>query len=217
MDQYLTTYKKDYPWPATRYKHRIALLKEYDSCKCHDRPREVKPLVRCGDDYDWSRTGPMGRLLDPKLHPAKTGPHPETEATRFDQPATYMRKSTPIDEVIKRVDEDRLKTTYQLDYSEKATALMDKPFTEPCVTKQEEVKDIDCRPSAKVKLLKITSQVDKERTDKKKVSKTEDEETRLLPWRSEYQDTVSKLGHSIMKYQIHHSSSTITRPLLCKN
>lgn len=96
---------------------------------------------------------------------------------------------------------------------------MDKPFTEPCVTKQEEVKDTDCRPSAKVKLLKITSQVDKDRTDKKKVSKAEDEsqETRLLPWRSEYQDTVSKLGHSIMKYKIHHSSSTITRPLLCKN
>mgnify|MGYP004576028331 CR=1 FL=1 len=92
MDQYLTTYKKDYPWPATRHKHRIALLRVYDSCKCHDRPREVKPLVRCGDDYDWSRTGPMGRLLDPKLYPAKTGPHPETEATRFDQPATYMRK-----------------------------------------------------------------------------------------------------------------------------
>ncbi|CAD1472791.1 unnamed protein product [Heterotrigona itama] len=232
MDQYLTTYKKDYPSPVTRYKHRIVLLREYDSCKCHDRPREVKPLARCGDDYDWSRTGPMGRLLDPKLYPAKTGPHPETEATRFDQPATYMRKleekypnlygilqSTPIDEVIKRVDEDRLKTTYQLDYSEKAAALMDKPFTEPCVTKREEVKDIDCRPSTKAKLLKVTSPVDKDKTDKKKVTRAEDElqETRLLPWRSEYQDTVSKLGHSIMKYKIHHSPSTITRQLLCKN
>ncbi|KAK1135980.1 hypothetical protein K0M31_000550 [Melipona bicolor] len=77
---------------------------------------------------------------------------------------------------------------------------MDKPFTEPCVTKrEEEVKDIDCRPSAKVKLLKIISQVDKDRTDKKKASKAEDElqETRILPWRSEYQDTVSKLGNEV--------------------
>lgn len=28
-------------------------------------------------------------------------------------------QTTPIDEVIRRVDQDRLKTTYQLDYSER--------------------------------------------------------------------------------------------------
>lgn len=83
---------------------------------------------------------------------------------------------------------------------------MDKPFTEPCVAKPEEIKDIDCRPSTKPKLLKVSSPVDKDKRDKKKVSRAEDEsqETRLLPWRSEYQDTVSKLGHSIMKCKIHH-------------
>lgn len=156
MDQYLTTYKKDYPWPATRIKRKPTELDEYGACKCRDLPREIKPLTHCGDDYDWSRTGPMGRLLDAKLYPAKTGPHPETDITRFDQPGVFMRKvklekskrkcccncchellkrsfqleekypnlygilqTTPIDEVIRRVDQDRLKTTYQLDYSER--------------------------------------------------------------------------------------------------
>lgn len=165
MDQYLTTYKKDYPWPATRIKRKPTELDEYGACKCRDLPREIKPLTHCGDDYDWSRTGPMGRLLDPKLYPAKTGPHPETDVTRFDQPAVFMRKvkkkkkesgkvkkqnvvaivtllkrsfqleekypnlygilqTTPIDEVIRRVDQDRLKTTYQLDYSERGKLLI---------------------------------------------------------------------------------------------
>ncbi|XP_033352326.1 uncharacterized protein LOC117234855 isoform X1 [Bombus vosnesenskii] len=221
MARYLTTYKKDYTWPSTRYKRKITSLSEYASCKCHDRPREIKPLVRCGDDYDWSRTGPMGRLLDPKLYPAKTGPHPETEATRFDQPATYMRKleekhpnlygvlqSTPIDEVIKRVDEDRLKTTYQLDYSDRAAPMEDISTGAPCGIGQEEAKDIDCRPSTRAKLSKVSSGDDRDKIGKrrsKRVAGAEDEsqETRLLPWRSEYQDTISKLGQSILKYNIH--------------
>ncbi|CAL7936436.1 unnamed protein product [Xylocopa violacea] len=220
MDQFLTTYKKDYTWPSTRIKRKTDLLRKEDTCGCRERPREIKPLERCGDDYDWSRTGPMGRLLDPKLYPAKTGPHPESEATRFDQPSTYMRKleekypnlygilqSTPIDEVIKRVDEDRLKTTYQLDYSEKAAAQMEEVATGPCAPKQRE-EEIDCQVSTRSRRIAKRDEHDKDKKEKKKKSmEDESQETRLPPWRSEYQDSISRVGQAIMKQKIHHKKT----------
>lgn len=78
----------------------------------------------------------------------------------------------------------------------------------PCDIRQEEAKDIDCRPSARAKLLKVSGRDDGDKIGKrrsKKVAGAEDElqETRLLPWRSEYQDTINKLGQSILKYKIH--------------
>ncbi|XP_003691441.1 uncharacterized protein LOC100865725 [Apis florea] len=215
MDQYLTTYKKDYPWPATRIKRKPTELVEYGACKCRDLPREIKPLTHCGDDYDWSRTGPMGRLLDPKLYPAKTGPHPETDITKFDQPSVFMRKleekypnlygilqTTPIDEVIRRVDEDRLKTTYQLDYSERAARMMDEAAMGPCVLPKKEEKDIDCRPSTRRPKIKTADAV-----EKVKKAIEDEQETRLPPWRSEYQETINRLGQMIMKHKIHGKCS----------
>ncbi|CAL7936437.1 unnamed protein product [Xylocopa violacea] len=149
----------------------------------------------------------MGRLLDPKLYPAKTGPHPESEATRFDQPSTYMRKSTPIDEVIKRVDEDRLKTTYQLDYSEKAAAQMEEVATGPCAPKQRE-EEIDCQVSTRSRRIAKRDEHDKDKKEKKKKSmEDESQETRLPPWRSEYQDSISRVGQAIMKQKIHHKKT----------
>lgn len=93
MDQYLSTYKKDYVWPSTRMRHAPSSSRDADpSCLCKSSSRELKVINLCGDAQDWSRIGPMGRLLDAKLYPAKTGPSPESEATKFDQPSTYMKK-----------------------------------------------------------------------------------------------------------------------------
>lgn len=209
MDQFMSTYQKDFTWPTTRIKRMPGVLSEESACRCREPPRELTPLTRCGDDYDWSRTGPMGRLLDPKLYPAKTGPHPESEATKHDQPSAYMRKSTPIDEVIKRVDEDRLKTTYQLDYSVKAAEQMEEIATGPCAIYREQKATIDCRPSTKSKLEKRghEDKLKKKTKSAKKVTEDESQETRLPPWRSEYQDNISRLGSAIMKQKIHHKKT----------
>lgn len=91
MDQFITTYQKDYTWPSTRIKYPPSLLREDGSCRCSSS-RELNVVDLCGDQQDWSRVGPMGRLLDPKLFPAKTGPHPETEVTKHGQPDVYMKK-----------------------------------------------------------------------------------------------------------------------------
>ncbi|XP_012135090.1 uncharacterized protein LOC100883577 isoform X2 [Megachile rotundata] len=205
MDQYLTTYKKDFIWPSTRIRHAQSVLRETDSCLCNDtRSRELKVINLCGDEQDWSRIGPMGRLLDPKLYPAKTGPYPETEATKFDQPDAYMRKSTPMEEIIKRVDDDRLRTTYQMDFSETAARYVDESPAKQCVSVERPDK-LDCQPSTRDRLKRGHS---KDQSDRKKKSRRKDDEdsqeTRLPPWRSEYQDGISKVGDAIMKARIHH-------------
>lgn len=40
----------------------------------------------------WSRLGPMGPLLDPKVYPARVGTSPETDTMRFNQPNVFLQK-----------------------------------------------------------------------------------------------------------------------------
>ncbi|XP_054006656.1 uncharacterized protein LOC128891268 [Hylaeus anthracinus] len=219
MDQFISTYQKDYTWPSTKIQHAPALLREGGPCRCDERSRVLKVIELCGDDQDWSRIGPMGRLLDPKLYPAKTGPHPETEVTKFDQPSTYMRKleqkypnlygilqNTPMDEIIQRVDRDRLITTYQMDYGDKAITGTEDAEIDPCVSIKQPLK-IDCRPFTRSRHPKRDAgQKSETKTSRKKVEE-DTQETRLPPWRSEYQDNISRLGHAIMRSKIHHKKA----------
>ncbi|XP_076235736.1 uncharacterized protein LOC143180090 [Calliopsis andreniformis] len=218
MDQFITTYQKDYTWPSTRIKYPSSLLRKDGSCPCRsDSSREIKVIDLCGDQQDWSRVGPMGRLLDPKLYPAKTGPHPETEVTKHDQPSVYMKKleekypnlygilqKTPMEEIIMRVDQDRLRTTYQVDYSDSAAAAMAEESTLPCAPIKRPVEDIDCRPSTRSRVKKGEKKDREDKRKPKKKGEDESQETRIPPWRSEYQDSISRLGHAIIKTNMHH-------------
>lgn len=149
-------------------------------------------------------------------------------------------QSTPIDEITQRVDRDRLKTTYQVDFSETgkvsifncvalgaqsrqeswqtslanamaksftAAAAMDEVARGPCADSRRPPEDIDCRPSARSGVLKrdrgASGTGDIGDIPKKK-GEDDSQETRLPPWRSEYQDSISRLGHAIMKTRIHH-------------
>ncbi|XP_076620352.1 uncharacterized protein LOC143341351 [Colletes latitarsis] len=219
MDRFISTYQKDYTWPSTRIQHAPTTLRDGGSCRCNTRSRELKVIDLCGDDQDWSRLGPMGRLLDPKLYPAKTGPHPETEATKFNQPSTYMKKleekypnlygilqSTPMDEIIQRVDQDRFMTTYQMDYSDKAIMGTTDEEKDPCVSMKHRIR-IDCRPSTRSRLSKRDNGLrGRTKTSRKKVE-DDSHETRIPPWRSEYQDSISRLGHAILRGRIHHKKA----------
>ncbi|XP_043261908.1 uncharacterized protein LOC122402843 [Colletes gigas] len=229
MDRFISTYQKDYTWPSTRIQHAPITLRD-GSCRCDTRSRELKVIDLCGDDQEWSRLGPMGRLLDPKLYPAKTGPHPETETTKFDQPSTYMRKleekypnlygilqSSPMDEIIQRVDQDRFTTTYQMDYSDKGTVSMIHDILtlsimgkmdedkDPCVAMKHRIR-IDCRPSTRSRLSKRENGL-RGRTKTSKKVEDDSHETRIPAWRSEYQDSISRLGHAIIRGRIHHKKA----------
>ncbi|XP_076375803.1 uncharacterized protein LOC143258997 [Megalopta genalis] len=219
MDQYITTYQKDYVWPSRKIQRAASKLQDASFCRCDSgQSREIKVTELCGDQQSWSRIGPMGRLLDPQLFPAKTGPHPETEVTKFDQPSTYIKKleekhpnlygvlkDATEDEIMLRVDQDRLMTTYQIDYGPKGQ--------EPCTPEEMHKKmKIDAKesvmPSARAALIKERKmKQDKEKMSKPKKGEEETQETRLPPWRSEYQDSISRLGTAIMNMKIHQKKT----------
>nr|XP_023030098.1 uncharacterized protein LOC111518016 [Leptinotarsa decemlineata] len=130
VGQFVTTYRKDYLWP---YVKTLGLRPEPDRiyqpryrdeqyCACHCLP-EVRPTSEqktifgpealSGDQ--WSRSGPMGPLLDPKLFPAKVSAAPESKIGRYNQPNAFMMKpslgeypSAPYDELIRAAGVDGL-------------------------------------------------------------------------------------------------------------
>ncbi|XP_076176633.1 uncharacterized protein LOC143151419 [Ptiloglossa arizonensis] len=268
MDQFITTYQKDYTWPSTKIQHGQSIPRDGGPCACDTRSyeRDLKVVELCEDEHNWSRIGPMGRLLDPKLYPAKTGPRPESEATKYDQPNTYIRKleekypnlygilqSTPMDEIIQRVDKDRLVTTYQKDYTDKSTVstireilddfikfnikdlkfdryrvyqfvddcalytsiheivghdlrtIMDVPDAklDTCDTVKQQIRK-DSYDSTRSRLAKRAKQ---KRSLRKRKIEEDSQETRLPPWRSEYQDGIGKLGSTIMRHKIHRKKA----------
>ncbi|KAI4492082.1 hypothetical protein M0802_010090 [Mischocyttarus mexicanus] len=120
---------KDYTWPYP-IKQKDTLPTDKDEiirigpCTCGMDPKDLQVPRMYGEKYDWSRVGPMGPLLDPKLYPAKTGPSPETEETRIGQPDVYLKKleekypylygviqGGPSRETIMEVEKDRMMTT----------------------------------------------------------------------------------------------------------
>lgn len=108
MDQYVTSYRKDYLWPYVRtyplrggptYATVLPPSGPFEGvpCTCGGGPGGEMPIKETvapndADSYEWSRLGPMGPLLDPKLYPAKVGASPETPSMRINQPNTYLKK-----------------------------------------------------------------------------------------------------------------------------
>lgn len=73
----------------------------------------------------------MGPLLDPKLFPAKVAASPETATSHYDQPNAFLDKlqakhpmlysilqNEASPELKQRIDRDRNKTTYMVDFCE---------------------------------------------------------------------------------------------------
>ncbi|KAL2714651.1 hypothetical protein V1478_015836 [Vespula squamosa] len=230
MDRYVTTYQKDYTWPySMKQKSKLTTGKDQifiiGPCTCGMDSKDIKVPKSYGEKYDWSRVGPMGALLDPKLYPAKTGPSPETDETRFGQPDVYLKKleekypnlygviqEGPAQETIMEVEKDRMMTTYMMDYGRDKrlngpTKIDDVEVYQPT----EKIMKRDCRPNVRPPLKKFGSSLDRNGKNGssgngkygKKSNDVDGSEVRIPPWRSEYQDSISKVGHAIMKYKLH--------------
>ncbi|XP_025601878.2 uncharacterized protein LOC105689229 [Athalia rosae] len=239
MNQYVTTYRKDFFWPFVRtYPLRNGPTyatvsppnaeSKIDPCKCTEESSS-KALTTSAtvarehaDSYEWSRLGPMGPLLDPKLYPAKVGASPETPGMRMNQPNTYLKKlqekypylynvlqSAPADDMLKRIDVDRMRSTYQTDFCHfeehpsgdydtlvKSAGVAD---VAPCPPPSQ-LPGVDQRPRAKpIKRIEAPC--------KKRIKHTDDASTLptiIPPWKSEYADGISRTGHAIIKDKLHH-------------
>ncbi|XP_017770805.1 PREDICTED: uncharacterized protein LOC108558408 [Nicrophorus vespilloides] len=136
MDQFVTTYRKDFLWP---YVRSFGLKPDNgpqfgghgDMCACQcsqeDEQKLLGPNVLEQDAYQ--KLGPSAPLMDPKLYPARVGPAPENDTQRFNQPNVFLEKlrmkypflyevlrTTAPDDLISRINRDRLRTTYEVDY-----------------------------------------------------------------------------------------------------
>ncbi|CAH1127260.1 unnamed protein product [Ceutorhynchus assimilis] len=140
MDQFVTTYRKDYLWPYVRTLGVRPYNEPKDRltpCECRglsDSKRYADPVAQmlgphAYEGESWSRLGPMGPLLDPKVYPAKMSAAPESQLSRYDQPNVFLAKlqekypfiyeclrTAPPDDILARINRDRLRTTYQVDY-----------------------------------------------------------------------------------------------------
>ncbi|KAK9876506.1 hypothetical protein WA026_013880 [Henosepilachna vigintioctopunctata] len=142
MSQFVTTYRKDYLWPYVRTfgakpapDHLYApQYRDQLSCDCKTTtPIQKEDTQAYGppaiNEEAWSRLGPMGPLLEPKVYPARVGAAPESPISRFNQPNVFLQKlqekypfiyeclrTAPPDDLIARINRDRLRTTYEVDY-----------------------------------------------------------------------------------------------------
>lgn len=121
LDQFQTIYRKDYLWPYVRsygikyflyfFRFNINIFDLFRStpqipiggagdniaCECRCPKIEQKKFGSDQPEAAWSRLGPMGPLLDPKVYPAKVGVSPESQISRFNQPNVYLEKVSFID------------------------------------------------------------------------------------------------------------------------
>ncbi|XP_074025976.1 uncharacterized protein [Leptinotarsa decemlineata] len=256
VGQFVTTYRKDYLWP---YVKTLGLRPEPDRiyqpryrdeqyCACHCLP-EVRPTSEqktifgpealSGDQ--WSRSGPMGPLLDPKLFPAKVSAAPESKIGRYNQPNAFMMKlqekypfiyeclrTAPPDDIISRINKDRLASTYQVDYCKKRE-YPSAPYDEliraagvdglaPCPEPVRLPGDL-CRPIQKSMITRRGpgggtgggmgsggrwgTAGGKSEDAKQVVGSCRGGTFTLTPGCTEYQDTVSRLGNLIIRDGLH--------------
>ncbi|XP_067007048.2 uncharacterized protein [Anabrus simplex] len=124
MEQYLTTYRKDYVWPY------VKTLPISSGPPPFREPGDgiVGPLGTEPHEC-WCRQGPTAPSRDPKLYPVRVGAAPEVRSSRENQPQDYLTRlyekypylynvlnTAPPDDLLRRVQRDRMRTTYQADY-----------------------------------------------------------------------------------------------------
>ncbi|XP_008192890.2 uncharacterized protein LOC103312874 [Tribolium castaneum] len=248
LDQFQTTYRKDYIWPYVRaygLKTTPALPEAGDhlTCECHcPKIDKTKQVGLDQSEAAWSRLGPMGPLLDPKVYPVKVGASPESQVSRFNQPNVYLQKlkdkfpyiyeclrNAPPDDLISRINRDRLRTTYQVDYC-KLQEYPDAPYDEllraagvsgiaPCPAPVRLPGD-PCRPNQRSIAYRpavISNRVGGGKSEGR--SRGGDDNAMssycagscrgplgsMTAGATEYQDAISRLGQMIMRDKIHFS------------
>ncbi|KAG7206353.1 hypothetical protein KM043_003722 [Ampulex compressa] len=212
MSQYVSTYRQDYAWPASKAftaQPAPSFVPTPTLCTCvADPPNSQTPNAYFGDTHDWSRTGPMGIFLDPKIYPAESGRTADKDSRKPCQPCVFLMKveenrpalckslqeATPCKTTKRTDDADGLKSTYQADYLHKLE-------DGSCASAKPPV---DCRPHLRHPLAKRAADSVGQCCKKKRGRKDEDsDDTRLPPWKSEYQDSIGKVGLAIMKRKTH--------------
>ncbi|XP_021202066.2 uncharacterized protein LOC101738382 isoform X2 [Bombyx mori] len=213
MDHYLTTYRKDYLWPnlphvggdgetsglADTPKLSGQELAFYQACMQHTRP----PDCRC-PQYSG---GEM-----PQLPPGKEGGWSRNEL-QSKYPMLYsILQNEASPELKQRIDRDRNKTTYRVDYCETGPGAKfeglqraaDDSGSGPCAQPMRLPGD-PCRVGPKPRMTTPRTMSKQGSAGAGSDPRAKCETTSAVPplGKSEYQDGVSKLGAIIMRDKLH--------------
>ncbi|KPJ01384.1 PREDICTED: uncharacterized protein LOC106120809 [Papilio xuthus] len=204
----------------------------YQACMQHTRPPDCRcpqysggemPQLPPGKEGGWSRIEIMGPLLDPKLYPARVAAAPETPTSRYNQPNAFLDKlqskypmlysilqNEASPELKQRIDRDRNKTTYHVDFCESGPGAKfdnlqraaDESGSGPCSQPMRLPGD-PCRVAPKIRM--TTPKTISKQAGGGPDPRAKCETTSLVPplGKTEYQDNVSKLGGIIMRDKLH--------------
>uniref|UniRef100_A0A1A9UH51 Uncharacterized protein n=1 Tax=Glossina austeni TaxID=7395 RepID=A0A1A9UH51_GLOAU len=140
----VTTYQHDYIPPYTkRYEFLRAKLAaksaepEKEVCECVEETKvDIPKAVEKQCAMEWTGVAPMGRLVDPRILPTKLSPEQldamageaQTDCLK-EQPNRFLKilrtaypdlyerlKQMPKDELNRRLERERMYTTYQIDF-----------------------------------------------------------------------------------------------------
>lgn len=135
-----TTYQHDYVSPVTKrydFANRMEQSEKATACQCTtDQRIEVPKTLQKQSNVEWTGIAPMGRLIYPRNIPTNFSNEQldvmlnetpndchEKQPNRFLKvlptayPLLYDRlKQMPVDELNRRLDSDRMFTTYQIDF-----------------------------------------------------------------------------------------------------
>ncbi|CAK1589339.1 unnamed protein product [Parnassius mnemosyne] len=205
----------------------------YQACMQHTRPYDCRcpqlsggemPQLPPGKEGGWSRNEIMGPLLDPKLYPARVAASPETPTSRYNQPNAFLDKlqskypmlysilqNEASPELKQRIDRDRNKTTYQVDFCESGPGAKfeglqraaDDSGVGPCAQPMRLPGD-PCRV-APLHRMTTPRTISKQSSGTVSDPRPKCETTSVVPplGKTEYQDGVSKLGGIIMRDKLH--------------
>ncbi|KAL0112006.1 hypothetical protein PUN28_013321 [Cardiocondyla obscurior] len=226
-NHYVSVYQKDYTWPSsvTPIYHiqpttKPAVIK---SCACVEsqmrKEKQNKNLEKCLTVSQippgFTRRFPEQNMYPKIERTSKTDFQEKSSDTHY----KLIKKSLP-NEILKLINAARMKTTYQADYCHPGvTTQRDLAMTVIDTNGQRLQHRVPIRINiegdclSRCQLLaticnesKSVRKRDRKRKNGSKCGKKdEDIEKRqvILPWRSEYQDSINKIGHAIIKAELH--------------
>lgn len=246
MPLLISTYRHDYT-PPLSIKVEIGSAAAHNPCDCCAAKTKPPNVLQQADDCciaptsenaEWTGIAPMGALIKPRIIPVSEVEDDDRliDACSTDKPNRFLAnvhnanpglyeslKLLNNDDLLKRLDANRLMTTYQVDYcrmkeyseglymedeADKA-ALMDSLFTvnDPCG--DESVIKEQAKPCPRVSI-KRTKVCCKHCDTKKEAT------VPLGHWKatdkieSEYTATVGRIGDFVMKFNINNHSKCKT-------
>ncbi|XP_044736253.1 uncharacterized protein LOC123298339 isoform X2 [Chrysoperla carnea] len=204
---------------------------DVEECICiiaeeEDKQKEREELVNEDEEQkeqQWSRLGPMGIHLEPKIFPAyESRPVNRNEASLRNQPNQFLKKleekypylfgvlqKEPPNDLIARVNRERLRTTYMVDFSKTDSIPSDSYGELLTAARLEGISP--CPPPVRlpgdkhppnIRSRAFRSSSDVTQQPPMKREDTGFREEVFILGKSEYQDNISKLGGIIIREKL---------------